>query len=494
MSRMHDVAIIGYGPTGAALAHLLGACGLSVLVLEREGAAYHLPRAVQLDDEAMRVLQWCGVARDMEPLTSLSPGMQFVGAGGEMLLDWQKSTEYGPLGWRPSHRFHQPDLERLLREAMAARETVDIRTRAEVFMIEDIPGGVELRYEDMARGQVERARAKYVVGCDGARSLVRRFMETPMEDLGFHERWLVVDVILNADKPELGAHSIQRCVQPRPSTYVPCPGLRRRWELTLLDHEDSAEMMRPENVWPLLADWVRPEDAVLERAAVYTFHSLVADRWRMGRMLLAGDACHQTPPFMGQGLCAGIRDAADLYWKLALVAQGRAPDTLLDTYESERRPNARAYVAKAVDLGRLINASDPGAALRGAFLDPSGAPKMETIAPPLGPGLGLGEAAGLLFGQPRLADGRLMDDEHAHRWVIADGAGLMRRPPPEGAVLLTPAEAPDLPAQLARFNAGAAVLRPDRRLLGVADTQEALAALTARILPSPLPQQEEALA
>ncbi|MGG7565176.1 bifunctional 3-(3-hydroxy-phenyl)propionate/3-hydroxycinnamic acid hydroxylase [Rhodovulum sp. DZ06] len=484
---LHDVAIIGYGPTGAALAHLLSACGLSVLVLEREAAAWHLPRAVHFDDETMRILQWCGAAEEMEPLTHRSPGMKFVDGAGALLLDWPRPEGRGPLGWRASHRFHQPDLERVLRAAMSGRKTVTLRPRCDVFMLEDRGDHVELRWEDTSRGKIERARARYVVGCDGARSLVRRFIETGMEDLGFHERWLVVDVILNEDLPRLGDHSIQHCTPPRPSTYVRCPGKRRRWEITLLPGEDPAEMTRPENVWPLIADWITPGDARIERAAVYTFHSLVARDWRRGRLLLAGDSCHQTPPFMGQGLCAGMRDAADLYWKLATICRGDAPDALLGTYTADRRPNAVAYVQKAVDLGKLINASDPGAALRGAFLGPDGAPKMESIAPPLGPGLASGPLSGRLFGQPRLADGRLMDDAFAHRWVlVADAALAAEARIPPGLALLTAAEAPDLPDHLSRLGARAALLRPDRRVLDTAEDASGLAALAARALPDPI--------
>ncbi|MGB0904286.1 MAG: FAD-dependent monooxygenase, partial [Mangrovicoccus sp.] len=252
----YDVAIVGYGPAGAVLAHLLAECGLKTLVLERESAAYHLPRAVHFDAEVMRAFQWIGIAEEMEPKTATHPGMRFVDRDGTLLLDWPRPQGEGPQGWRANYRFHQPDLEAVLRDHLTRRPEVTIRTRCDVFNVDDQGDKVELRFEDMTVGKVERVTASYAVGCDGARSLIRRYIESGMEDLGFHERWLVVDVILNKDKPELGDHSIQYCVPERPATYVRTPGMRRRWEITVLPDEDSNEISHPDRVWELLSDWL----------------------------------------------------------------------------------------------------------------------------------------------------------------------------------------------------------------------------------------------
>lgn len=489
--EQYDVAIVGYGPAGATLAHLLGQCGLKTLVLERESAHYHLPRAVHFDAEVMRVFQWIGVAEEMEPLTHRHPGMKFVAPDGSLLLDWPRPQGEGPQGWRANYRFHQPDLEALLRDHLARRPMVTVRTRCDVFHLDDTGDAVELRFEDMSRGKVERCRAKYVVGCDGARSLVRRYIESGMEDYGFHERWLVVDLILHEDKPALGDHSIQYCVPERPATYVRTPGLRRRWEITVQPDEDSNDICKPERVWELLSDWITPEEAEMERTAVYTFHSLVAEDWRKGRLLLAGDACHQTPPFMGQGMCAGTRDVANLYWKLALICQGKvtgaAAEALLDSYETERKPNAREYIQTAVRLGGLINTAGTEEALRAALPSADGSARMESIAPPIGPGLGVGDKSGRLFGQPRLSDGTLMDDLYRHQFVVvaedtlAEGLTL-----PDGVALVTTSSS-NAAEHLARLGARATVLRPDRHTLGGADTPEDLAALLARVLPNPNP-------
>ena len=236
---------------------------------------------------------------------------------------------------------------------------MDVRLRHDVFAFEEKADGVELRMEDLSTGKLVRASARYVVGCDGARSIVRRFMGTELDDLQSHERWLVVDVLLQRERPDLGDHSIQFCDPARPATYVRGVGNRRRWELMLMPGDDPTAITRPEAIWALLSRWVTPQEATLERPAVYTFHSVVARGWRAGRLLIAGDAAHQTPPFMGQGMCAGIRDAANLAWKLGAVVRGDAPPGLLDTYESERSPHVREFIQTAVRLGGVIQTTDP---------------------------------------------------------------------------------------------------------------------------------------
>lgn len=482
MSEDFDVVIVGLGPVGATLANLLGQSGTRTLVLEREPACYHLPRAVHFDDEVMRTFQTIGLAEKIAKKTRLNVGMRFVDANGKLLLDWPRPQQPTAQGWPASYRFHQPDLETILREGLARFPSVEVRSRCEAFMLDEKDDHAEVRYEDLARGKVHRVRASYVVGCDGARSLVRRFLESGMEDLGFHERWLVVDVLLNRDKPELGDWSIQYCNPARPATYVRGPENRRRWEIAVLPEESSTEITAPARVWELLADWLAPHEAALERAAVYTFHSLVADTWGRGRLLLAGDAAHQTPPFMGQGMCAGIRDAVNLAWKLVHSVHGGDP-AVLDTYGSERRPNAREYVATAARLGGLINTTGTEAGLRAAFPQADGSAKMESIAPPLGEGLGSGPLAGRLFGQPRLKDGRLMDDVIGYAPVLVADAALVRGDAlPDGLAVVTTDDAPDAEAQLARFGTRAVLLRPDRHILGAADDAEGLAALCATAL------------
>jgi 3-(3-hydroxy-phenyl)propionate hydroxylase len=293
-----------------------------------------------------------------------------------------------------------------------------------------------------------------VVGCDGARSLVRRLIGSPIEDLGFHERWLVVDALLKRTVPSLGEYSVQYCDAARPATYVRGVGDRRRWEIALLPDEDPTAMVAPGTVWRLLERWLTPEDAELERAVCYTFHSAIAARWRSGRLLIAGDSAHQTPPFLGQGMCAGVRDAANLAWKLARVLRGQADDALLDTYESDEPAH------------------------------------METMKPLLGPGLAAGwtELTGQVAPQPRLTDGILLDDHIGYRF-----AALLQ---PEFAAELSPEVldrcanrdvaivadgAPDLQDWLCVKGTGAVLVRPDRYVLGAARTPQEMENLIAAV-------------
>ena len=219
-----------------------------------------------------------------------------------------------------------------------------------------------LQVKDLQSGNTQAVQARYVVGCDGARSMVRKAMGTAMVDLGLHQPWLVFDVRLKADVPGLPDHTVQHCDPARPMTYCNVTGNRRRWEIMLMPGDDPAQLVQPETLWQLVSKWVTPEQADIERAVIYTFHSVIAEGWRQGRLLLAGDAAHQTPPFLGQGMCAAIRDASNLAWKLEAVLRGHADDALLDTYESERSPHVRAFIDLAVKLGDIIQTTDPQAA------------------------------------------------------------------------------------------------------------------------------------
>lgn len=492
-----DVVIVGLGPVGATLANLLGLCGVSTLVLERESAIFQLPRAVHFDDEVMRVFQTVGIAEELKDFVRINPGMRFVDADGGLLLDWPRPQEVGPQGWHASYRFHQPDLERLLRAALQRFAHVDVRTDSEVESIAENGEVCALQYRNRVSDTRHGVTARFVVGCDGARSLVRRCMQTAMFDHGFQERWLVVDALLKADKPELGDHTIQYCDPNRPSTYARNPKNRRRWEIAVLDGESSDAIAEPDSVWRLLERWVAPHEVELERTAVYTFHSLVADEWRRGGLLLAGDAAHQTPPFMGQGMCAGIRDAANLAWKLALCVQGRAEDALLDSYQSERRPHTQAYVETAIRLGGLINRCDTEDALRGTLEDPAGGARMESIMPSLGPGLAAGNRAraGTLGAQPGLRDHTRLDDKVGYAPVLLARGEVWRQElksaclAPSIALLLDD-DQPEIAGYLRQLDCAAVLLRPDRYILGTANDGGELSALCAGAPHSPLATTE----
>lgn len=485
---MHDVAIVGLGPTGATLANLLAQQGLKVLVLDREPDIFPLPRAVHFDGECMRVFQAVGIAAGLEPQLVVSPGMKFVNPAGQVMIDWSRPTQIGPMGWHPSYRFHQPFLERTLRGKLADHGNAKVKLRHDVFAIEEKTDCVELRVEDLSTGRLLRMAARFVVGCDGARSIVRRFMGTELDDLQSHERWLVVDVLLQRERPDLGDHSIQFCDPARPGTYVRGVGNRRRWELMLMPGDDPATITQPESIWPLLSRWLTPDEATLERPAVYTFHSVVAKGWRRGRMLIAGDAAHQTPPFMGQGMCAGIRDASNLAWKLRAVIRGEAPESVLDSYESERSPHVREFIETAVRLGRVIQATDPEMA-RKRDEDLAQRPQVfSTPVPPLGPGLHAGGAyGGRLSPQVIDAEGTRMDDRIGDAFVlfVAPAAADAACAAAPRALQVVVAQHPQLASWLAELGAVAVLVRPDRYVAGVAKRLDELGEVLQLLVDTP---------
>ena len=479
--RMHDVAIVGLGPTGATLANLLGAAGLSVVVLEREAGVFPLPRAIHFDGEVLRILQGAGLRE--QALAIARPGeqgMHFVNGAGETMLIRGGSAALGPHGCANNYYFHQPELEAVLREGLTRFANVDVRLRSEVTGVAQDAEGATLAVREAGSGQTSTARARYVIGCDGARSPVRQHMGSAMLDLGLRQPWLVFDVVLR-QPVDLPAHTVQHCDPARPMTYCNVVGDRRRWEIMVLPGDDLEALVQPASLWRLVAAWVRPEQARLERAAIYTFHSVIARGWRQGRLLLAGDACHQTPPFLGQGMCAGIRDAANLAWKLEAVLARQASDSLLDTYESERAPHVRALIELAVRLGNIIQTTDPALAAERDAKFRAGRPEIFELPPQvLGEGAfdaQPGSPAGRPFPQPRLQDGRLLDELLGRRSAVIGRHPALASAAPATVERWRRADAmvidqPDATLRdwLDAQEAQAVILRPDRYIVGVART------------------------
>ena len=478
-ARVHDVAIVGLGPTGATLANLLGAAGLSVLVLEKEDGIFPLPRAIHFDGEVLRILQAAGLR---EPALAIArpgeQGMHFVNAAGETMLIRGGTAALGPHGCANNYYFHQPELEAVLHAGLSRYPGVQLRLRHEVVGVAQDEDAATLTVRSLDDGQTSAVRARFVVGCDGARSPVRQQMGSRMVDLGLKQPWLVFDVLLEQDV-ELPTHTVQHCDPARPMTYCNVVGRRRRWEIMVLPDDDRDALLQPAALWRMVARWVRPDQARMERAAIYTFHSVIAEGWRQGRLLLAGDACHQTPPFLGQGMCAGLRDAANLAWKLEAVLKHGAPPALLDSYESERAPHVRALIELAVRLGNIIQTTDPALAAQRDAKFRTGQPEIFELPPQL---LGAGAfdatpgtPAGRPFPQPRLDDGRLLDELLGRRSAVIGRAEALAAAAPAtaerwrraGAIVI---DRPDslLERWLQAHEAQAVILRPDRYIVGVA--------------------------
>jgi 3-(3-hydroxy-phenyl)propionate hydroxylase len=339
-------------------------------------------------------------------------------------------------------------------------------------------------------------RASFVVGCDGARSTVRRFIGSGWIDLGFHERWLVADLLLKVPRPDLGEVSVQHCNPARSSTYVSGLGNRRRWEIRLQPDETSKAMMQPQRLWQLLAQWLTPDEADIERQAVYTFHSALAETWRAGRLLLAGDAAHQTPPFLGQGMCAGIRDASNLAWKLAAVIRGRAVDALLDTYQQERASHVREYIELAVALGGVINTTAMNPVLPNSTRTDGNSIRLSRQKPVLGRGFAFGCSAliGRQVPQPLLSDGRRLDEAVGERFCLLVASGHAEPLTSEAMALSDRNEvqvivdaAPELQCWLAQTGHMAILVRPDRYVYGSAETAAGLLTLLVAAFERPAP-------
>jgi 3-(3-hydroxy-phenyl)propionate hydroxylase len=489
-AELFDVALIGYGPAGATLANFLGQAGLSVLVLEKDAAIYPLPRAIHFDGEVMRIFQSIGLREAVEAISRPGlKGMQFVNAAGETLLIRGGTTAHGPHGCANNYYFHQPELEQVLRDGVTRFASVQVRLQHEVTHITDEGDQVRLDVTDHAHGTTATVGARYVVGCDGARSLVRKVLGSPMQDLGLHQPWLVFDVLLKDGAPALPDHTVQHCNPERPMTWCNVTGRRRRWEIMLMPGDDPATLVQPESLWRLVGRWLQPAHADIERAVIYTFHSIIAQGWRRGRLLLAGDAAHQTPPFLGQGMCAAMRDVANLAWKLEAVLRGRAGDALLDTYESERSPHVHAFIELAVRLGDIIQATDPAKAQERDAKFKAGQPEIfEFPSPRLGPGVLHGDntLVGQPFPQPLLADGRLLDAHLGNRPAVIARAGVLEGVSNETRAIWAQWDVAVLPATdsalddwLDSHGVAAIMLRPDRYLMGMATSPGELDAVTA---------------
>ncbi|MEY4175235.1 MAG: hypothetical protein RI900_2400 [Actinomycetota bacterium] len=469
MTPHYDVAVVGFGPVGVALSGLLARRGLRVLAIDRDTDIFPLPRAAHLDAEVMRILQDLGCADTITPALLTNQGMDFVTADRQVLLS-MRSPAQARSGWPPSSFFFQPNVERPMRDAAAAHGA-SLRLGVEVVSVHDDGNLVHL---DLADGS--SVSATFVVGCDGARSSVRKHLGVTMHDLQFEEPWLVLDLLLHDGTPLPTEVALQVCDPARPHTLVPMPPPRFRFEFMLLPGDDPVQIASDGAARELLSAWLDPSGVTIERSAVYTFHGLIAHRWRQGRVLLAGDAAHQMPPFLGQGMCSGIRDAANLAWKLERVVLGGAPIELLDTYQAEREPHVRTIVESAVGFGRLICTTDAAVAAErdrnmlaaraagGGNAGGSGGPPL-----PEGPLVAAGGRTAL---QPE-ADGIRLDDLlgpgfgvllRTRQHASADALGFWLE---QGAVVLDAETNPAVGTVLDDLDADAAVLRPDRYVLWV---------------------------
>lgn len=342
-----DVLVVGLGPVGATVANLLGRYGVRTLAIDKAIEIYAAPRAIILDNEGMRVLQLAGLAEDAFETVAIP----YARMWSPLLGEFARINTLGSLdGYPKLMSFYQPELERTLRSDLARHESVQVALGATLAGFEELPDGL-LASLDLGQGRQAAIRARYLIGADGASSLVRKLIGQQFEGQTYGEDWLIVDACRTSQPID---HVEFICDHRRPGPHMPAPGGRERWEFMLHPGETREEMESEARIRELLAPWGQQEQLSLERKAVYRFHARTAKSFRKGRVFLAGDAAHVTPPFVGQGMVSGLRDAANLCWKLAWVIQDRADPKILDSYDQERRPHAQAMIDMAKLIGKLV--------------------------------------------------------------------------------------------------------------------------------------------
>lgn len=481
----HPVVIVGAGPTGVTAATLLAQYGIGCLVLDRWATVYAQPRAVHLDDEICRVLARLGIADEFAAISRPALGLRLLDPAMRVLAEWRRDTALSTNGFPQANMFDQPDLETLLRANLKRYPNAELRGNVEVVGVADRHDErIRVTYRDRTDESEHSVDADYVLGCDGANSIVRAHIGSSMHDMRFEQRWLVIDVATEVELDQWdGVHQV--CDPVRAGTYMRIGQTRYRWEFRLLPDETAADFRTLAALRPLMAPWIsRVHDDELEliRVTEYTFRAQMADRWRRGNILLLGDAAHLTPPFIGQGLGAGVRDAMNLAWKLAGVIAGDLPRSALDSYEQERIPHARHMIRLALGVGWAMTAGGEFGNLmrrlvvrRIRFVPGLRNKLTEGRTPALCSSAFVHRRrtarhqTGTLCPNPVLADGRRLDT------VLGDGFALVTTATPtdaqravldmRGGVVHIATPESELASWLARARVTAAIIRPDRTVM-----------------------------
>ena len=494
------VVIVGAGPTGITAATLLAQYGIECLVLDRWTTVYPQPRAVHLDDEIYRIVARLGIAEEFAAISRPALGLRLLDSSMRVLAEFHRDPARSRHGFPQANMFDQPDLEALLRANLKHYPCAELRAGVEVTDIaDDGQGRLLVTYADCADGAKHVVEANYVLGCDGANSVVRSCIGGRMRDLKFDQRWLVVDIATTADLGQWeGVHQV--CDPVRAATYMRIGETRYRWEFQLLPGETADDYTDLDALRPLIAPWISRgslSDLTLVRVAEYTFRAKFAEQWRRGNVFLLGDAAHLTPPFIGQGMGAGLRDAMNLAWKLAAVLNDELPPGVLESYEQERKPHTRFMIGMALGMGWAMTAGgDAGNLIRRLVV-----PRLRMV-----PGLrdkliesrtpalrrsalvrktrAPRQLAGSLCPNPVVADGKHLDA------VVGKGFSMITVVRPLafqkaaldelGAAVHIAERGSELETWLRRGRATAAIIRPDRTVMCAGRNLSALCAAMPR--------------
>ncbi len=532
-SEIFDAVVVGCGPVGGITANYLGLHGLRTLVLERELHEHTQPRAFSCDDETQRNFQAAGLVGDLAVALWPCQSMDYIDARKQVLATAAfKELDFGH-GHPALSYFNQPQLELVLRQGLRRFPHVELRMGHEVESYTEDEEGLTLQVKDRRTGRTFPVRTRYLLGCDGGHSTVRHLMGVEMEGISYGEPWITLACTTPTSEPDF---SYYVCDPERPGFATRCPFNEIRMDFLVREHERSDVIETKEFVDQLLGRFIDPKQVTVTRAAVFTFHSKVAARWREGRVFLLGDAAHLMPPFLGQGMCSGIRDAINLTWKLAQVRRGAAGDALLDTYEQERRPHVVNMIKATLMMGRVMLARSKiisavrNALMRWSYRHIAGArsflrefkakPKMLVSQGFISNGRRKDSAAeGTYFPQPRVGvaggDTLPLDETVGNRFAVlcvADvpepvrqsaealarelGGVLLRVLPADRASEVGPGSVVDVEGKLTawftQYQADTALLRPDRYVYG-ASRGAALEKLREQIRPFiHLPKAERA--
>jgi 3-(3-hydroxy-phenyl)propionate hydroxylase len=481
------VIIIGAGPTGIAAATLLGQHGISCLVLDRHETVYPLPRAVHADDEIYRILARLGVGDEFAAHRRSALGLRLIDTDMRVLTELKRNPQPSANGYPQMNMFDQPELEGMLRTNLKRYPHVVLRGDVEATSVtQNRPGRVRVSFLDRVRGGEQSVDASYVLGCDGANSMVRASIGSHMYGLPFQQTWLVIDVDTDAELNQWeGCH--QLCSVERAGTYMRVGQTRYRWEFRLLDGETAADYQTIDHIKPLIKPWLGDtpaEQLRLVRVTAYTFRAQVASRWRDRNVFVLGDAAHLTPPFVGQGMAAGLRDALNLTWKVAGVLGKTLPESVLDTYEQERKAHAAAMILMAVSMGAAMT----GGGRLGDLARHVVFPRLQSLRLPgtrtsaadgVAPGLHKsamviksrtpGQLAGTLCPNPVLHDGVRFDQVVGNRFALVTSSPLSAAQQQElssrGAAVVSVAPESELGRWLKQGRAAAAIVRPDAAVM-----------------------------
>lgn len=361
-----DCVIVGFGPVGALLSLFLSRLQLKVAIIDKNVDIYPLPRAIHFDQEVMRIFQMIGLNEKVSAISRVGTrGMHFVDDNYNTLMEREGSPEIGDQGWPKSWYFHQPDLEKVLRNEVKKNKNITPFLGYQVISVDQSSETVSLKGKGKKSQEVLRLIGSILIGCDGANSIVANYISNEHINYGFEEKYLVIDMkVDNRFKKikKLPDYTVQKCSSKRPVTRCYISKKRRRWEIKILSTDVENEIKKEKLIWSFLSEWIDKKCAVIERAEIYTFKSKISKKWIKDRVIIAGDSAHLSPPFLGQGMCAGMRDVSSLSWRLKSILSGKFRLSPLLAYQNERLSHVSEFIQLAVDCGKIM--SDPDIILK----------------------------------------------------------------------------------------------------------------------------------